>query len=207
MKKGGKGLKNASFWIINFTNVRGGAPRPPLPAPTAKLCAGEKKWSKKRGGGNDRIAQYIPLRQYYNFVCFRLGWNEQLRTELRTWTRLDCSWSCYRYWPAVPPWPRHVSGSAGWQRSWFRKIRLSSQLDNRQPWATYQWTIATVWKQSGWSHPGIQFSGVGGKEWAQHALRCKRAAGWMGREHSYPASGLQPAQSQSAPAPLPGLPA
>ena len=30
MKKGEKGLKNASFWVINFRNFRGGVFRPPL---------------------------------------------------------------------------------------------------------------------------------------------------------------------------------
>ena len=56
MKKGEKGLKNASFWVINSKNFRGGVFRPPPPAvsrgfapPAAKLFAGGKKQSPKRG--------------------------------------------------------------------------------------------------------------------------------------------------------------
>ena len=58
MKKGKKGLKNASFWVINFKNFRGGVFRPPLHHPAAYLFVGgyiknvgEKKRSQKRGGG------------------------------------------------------------------------------------------------------------------------------------------------------------
>ena len=42
IRKGGKGLKNASFWA-------------------ASLFVGEKNWSQKGGGVNDQNAQYISL--------------------------------------------------------------------------------------------------------------------------------------------------
>ena len=65
IKKGGKGLKNASFWVINSKNFRGGVfrptPEPPLPQ---TYLSGKKNDLKKGGGGgggNDRIAQKIPL--------------------------------------------------------------------------------------------------------------------------------------------------
>ena len=60
MKNGEKCLKNASFWVINFNNFRGGGVfRPPC---RRKLIRRGKN-DLKRGGGpeNDRIAQYIPL--------------------------------------------------------------------------------------------------------------------------------------------------
>ena len=34
-EKKGKGLKNASFWVINFKNFPGGVFRPPLHHPAA----------------------------------------------------------------------------------------------------------------------------------------------------------------------------
>ena len=46
LKKGGKGLKNASFWAIISNR---------------KLIGWGKNESKKRGGGNDQNAQYIFL--------------------------------------------------------------------------------------------------------------------------------------------------
>ena len=45
-KKRGKGLKNASFWVINFKNFRGGSSDPPSP-PAAYLFVGS--YIKKRG--------------------------------------------------------------------------------------------------------------------------------------------------------------
>ena len=49
MKKGEKGLKNASFWVINFKNFRGGVFPPPLHHPAAYLFVGSyiKKREKK----------------------------------------------------------------------------------------------------------------------------------------------------------------
>ena len=43
MKKGEKGLKNASFWVINFKNFRGGGPAPPC------RVLIRRKLHKKRG--------------------------------------------------------------------------------------------------------------------------------------------------------------
>ena len=54
MKKGEKFHKNASFWVINFA-LR--------PRPRKLFRGGKKRIPKGGGGGNDRIAQYIPL--YY----------------------------------------------------------------------------------------------------------------------------------------------
>ena len=49
MKKGEKGLKNASFWVINFKNFRGGSsdPHAPLHHPAAYLFVGS--YIKKTG--------------------------------------------------------------------------------------------------------------------------------------------------------------
>ena len=48
MKKGEKGLKNASFWVINFKNFRGGVFQPPPAAlPAANLSVGEKRERKR----------------------------------------------------------------------------------------------------------------------------------------------------------------
>ena len=53
IEKGGKGLKNASFWAINSKKIAGGS---------SKTCLlGEKNESQKRGGGNDQNAQYISM--------------------------------------------------------------------------------------------------------------------------------------------------
>ena len=50
MKDGGKGLKSASFWDINFAS-----PRPP------QTYSSGKKWiSKERGGGWSKRTIYIP---------------------------------------------------------------------------------------------------------------------------------------------------
>ena len=51
MKKGEKGLKNASFWVINFKHFRGGVFRPPLP----QTYSSGKKNDLKRGGGGEMI--------------------------------------------------------------------------------------------------------------------------------------------------------
>ena len=45
---GGKGLKNASLWVINSKIFAGGSSNPPCTPPWRP---GKKKWSKKRGGG------------------------------------------------------------------------------------------------------------------------------------------------------------
>ena len=55
IEKGGKGLKNASFWAINSKNFAGG-----LPPARRKLIVGKKKLNLKRGE-DDQNAQYISL--------------------------------------------------------------------------------------------------------------------------------------------------
>ena len=60
IKNGGKGLKNASFWVINSKNFR--------PARRKLVRRGKKMISKKGGGKNDRIGQYIPLGGYQGNV-------------------------------------------------------------------------------------------------------------------------------------------
>ena len=57
-KKGLKGLKIASFWVINSKKSREGLPPPPP-------C------HLKGGGGNDRNAQYIPpdIRLFCTAFC------------------------------------------------------------------------------------------------------------------------------------------
>ena len=55
IKKGERGLKNASPWGIISNKFRGGASRRKL------ISWGKKNESKKRGGGNDYNAQYISL--------------------------------------------------------------------------------------------------------------------------------------------------
>ena len=47
-KKGEKGLKNASFWVINFKNFRGGSSDPPPPAPPCRILI-RRKLHKKTG--------------------------------------------------------------------------------------------------------------------------------------------------------------
>ena len=64
---GEKGLKNASFWVINSKNFRGGVFRPPLPQ---TYSSGKKNDLKRGGGGNDRIALYIPLHITACSLCF-----------------------------------------------------------------------------------------------------------------------------------------
>ena len=51
IKNAGKGLKNASFWVMNSKNFRGAVIRPPLPSGAANLFVEEKKKISKEGGG------------------------------------------------------------------------------------------------------------------------------------------------------------
>ena len=57
IKKGGRGLKNASFRAIISKKIRGGVFRPPLQT----YLLGKKINLKRGGGGNDQNAQYISL--------------------------------------------------------------------------------------------------------------------------------------------------
>ena len=77
IKKGEKGLKNASFWDINFLKIfTGGLPTTPL---ALTYLSEKKNESQKRGKGNDQNAQYISLYcnatqgHNINFIAFING--------------------------------------------------------------------------------------------------------------------------------------
>ena len=50
LKNGEKGIKNASFWVMNSKIIRGGGGGLLIP-PTVYLFVGRKKMYLKRGGG------------------------------------------------------------------------------------------------------------------------------------------------------------
>ena len=70
IKKGEKGLKNASFWAINSKKNAGGVFRPPLYTPCKLICRGKKLNLKKGGRGNDlvRLKEKMTKSTFFLFI-------------------------------------------------------------------------------------------------------------------------------------------